>query len=460
MCRLPLWLMLAVCATATPARGDVVYLADGRRIEGSIERIEGGWKITATDGSVLTVSPSQVARVEIGGAAPSTRPARSASPSDATAASAADKLASLRRAVEPLSDINQIIARYERFIASNPNTPAAEEARGEIAAWRTRQAQNMVKVGSRWVTLAEREELYSRIGEMVSQAVSLVRDNQSRDAEVIVARILELDPKNISALYLQGLTFHGQEQIVPAKKAFEGVNSQIADHAPTLNNLAVIAFRQNQFGLALNYYDQAMAAAPLDRTIIDNFAEAVHALDENGRKLPILRRVQRRFAEQEKALAAQLARQNLYRWGATWVNKEQLDQLQAEQQRIDSRIRELSQTRDQRQRDVMLIEDQVASIDRALRQMEADRYTYSVEGRLLVMPLPSAYYQMQRERDVLIGERQRVVASVQAVEREIQATRQDLPVPLYSGVQKLIGAEGTPIEQLPATQPSERELKD
>lgn len=369
-------------------------------------------------------------------------------------ADAADKLASLKRAVEPMTDIDQIILRFERFAGNYPGTEASADASAEAALWRERKQQGMVKLGSDWVTPDERARRLSQVAQQITEARDLIASGGVRDAEGIVNGVLAVDPKNISGLYLNGLILLQYEKLPQARKAFEAVNAQIAEHAPTLNNLAVISFRQNQSGAALNFYEQAMTAAPADRTIIDNVAEALFAMKDDQRRIPIAKRVARLHAEQEAVLASHLARQNLYRWGATWVNKATLEQLQAEERRIAQRITELETTLADRKRDVAITEDRIVATERSLRSMEADRYSYSVDGRVIVLPLPTAYYEMQRDLQVFQRDRLRQIAAVEQVQAEIRSTRQDLPVPRYTGVQRPIGAEGTPIEAAPATQPA------
>src|SRR5690606_9331331 len=124
-----------------------------------------------------------------------------------------------------------------------------------------------------------------------------------------------------------GVVYYRQDQLVPARRAFESVNASIPDHGPTLNNLAVILWRQNQHIGSLNYYDQAMIAAPADREILNNVAEALNALPANYRDNASAKRVLRRFQEQDVQLQAELAKSGLYRWGAAWVNQEQLEEL-------------------------------------------------------------------------------------------------------------------------------------
>lgn len=433
----------------TPALADVVHLKDGRRIEGSIKRTPDGWTITAADGAVTTVPPSQVVKVELTGN---------------QSAAAADKLASLLRALEAEPDIDQIVARLERFAAANPNTPAADQATREAALYRERKAKGMQRIGGRWLSPDQHAAMLGELSGRIENAVSLAAGAQWRDAEAAVDEILALDARNISALYLQGLILYQQDKIIPARKAFEAVNAQIADHAPTLNNLAVIAYRQNQHGVALNLYEQAMAAVPKDRPILDNVAEALHELsqDEQGRRMPILKRLERTFQQQDEALAVEMLRENLYRWGATWVDRPTYERLLAEERRIAERVAQLDAARREAEREVLVIQDRIVATEQSIRRVEADRYAYATDGTLLVMPLPAAYYDLQRDLAVLRGDRLRAIAAVDAAKADIRAAQQELPVPRFSGVQRLIGPEGTPVERPaapaadgpPATEPS------
>ena len=105
---------------------DIITLTDGTRLEGKARRTADGYNITLPDGSVVYVEAHRVRSFEL---TPSTQP------SDTRAASA---LASLKRAMEQATDPDQAITRYEQFIATYRNTPAADQAAGELAAWRDR----------------------------------------------------------------------------------------------------------------------------------------------------------------------------------------------------------------------------------------------------------------------------------------------------------------------------------
>ncbi len=122
------------------------------------------------------------------------------------------------------------------------------------------------------------------------------------------------------------------------RKAFEVANQELPNHAPTLNNLAVIAMRQNRGLIALGLFDQAMRASPESAPILDNVAETLNTVSAEAAQTPIGRKVAALFAQEDAALSAKMEKQGLYRWGATWVTAQQRDQLQAIEKELKSQL--------------------------------------------------------------------------------------------------------------------------
>ena len=104
----------------------------------------------------------------------------------------------------------------------------------------------MVKVGSRWVTVEERDALRKNSTAMAGQIRGLLLQGRMKDADTLLQEATENDPTNVSVAFERGYVFYKQEQLAPARKAFELVAAGTKDHGPTLNNLAVIQWRQNQ----------------------------------------------------------------------------------------------------------------------------------------------------------------------------------------------------------------------
>src|ERR1700761_1968010 len=118
--------LLLVGLMAIPALGGVIRLQDGTKLEGDIKKTDDGYRITAADGKVTNVTSDKIASIDL-------QPSGSGD-------AATNRLASLRRAVENLSDIKIILDRYKSFLDQNAGTPAAQEAEKYVARSREPQA--------------------------------------------------------------------------------------------------------------------------------------------------------------------------------------------------------------------------------------------------------------------------------------------------------------------------------
>src|SRR5690348_5278354 len=111
------------------ARADIVTLKDGTRLEGDVKKADGGWTVTMKDGKVITVTVEQVKSISLGG---------STTGSTTSPAEAMSGLLSLRRSVENVNDVRQIIERFKKFIDMHKDTPSAVEAQKDLATWQDR----------------------------------------------------------------------------------------------------------------------------------------------------------------------------------------------------------------------------------------------------------------------------------------------------------------------------------
>src|SRR5690242_14214426 len=93
-------------ALASPALGDIVHLNDGTSVEGSVRRTRDGYVVTDASGKTTTIPAEAVKSFEL-------------KSTPASAGSAEDRLASLRRAVANLDDLKQIVDRFKVFVAQN-----------------------------------------------------------------------------------------------------------------------------------------------------------------------------------------------------------------------------------------------------------------------------------------------------------------------------------------------------
>lgn len=431
---------------ALPCFADVIHLKDGTRLEGDIKKTDDGYRVTDSAGTVTTVSSDRIDSIE-------PRPKGGA---DASAA----RLASLRRAVENLDDIRKILDRYTSFMTQNAGTPATKDAQADIDAWHDRQAKGLVKVGTKWMTTEERDGLQEKSLGVADQLRQTIKQGRIKEATTVLDNALADNPTNISLLYLRGVLLYRQEQLPPSRKAFESVAAAAGDHAPTLNNLAVILYRQNAPVAALAQYDRAMLAAPGSREILDNVAEALNALPEAERKSSVVKKVVRHFKEQDDDLQKKMSERGMVRWGATWVTDAQYAKLQEQERQIKDKLDEMSRNYDSVQAGIVGIDRRIRDDQEEMRLIDQATLTTDSEGRVVRLPYPARYYDIRREVAALLSERAARVADLDHLRRDAKAVQQQLPVARYTGIQKIIDADGMPVLAMrpPQTRPAREDV--
>jgi Tfp pilus assembly protein PilF len=439
------WFTISIAAlfVGSPLFADTIHLKNGNKLEGTIKRDKGGWEITDTNGKTLLVLDSEVSRIE-----------------KSTTLSAAElalgKLATLRRSVESLSDVNQIIDRYQKFIEQNKETPIAAEADRDLATWKDRQAKKFVKVGNEWVSPEAHAEMLEKAAGTLGEIRDLIRDGRHKEAEAEVTKLLAASPDNASGHYLRAVLAHKQGEVGVAKRHFERVRELISDHGPTLNNLAAIAWKQKQQAQAIAMYVQAMQASPRNRQILDNVAEALHAAPQELRNSANAKKAEAIFKEQDAELQKQLEQEGLFRWGSTYVNKAQYEEAMKAQEKVQAKLQQLDQEYRRVEARLREIERTIGLNEESMLQIDRERSRIDpATGRYIRLGRPSIYYDLKRENDKLQLEERDLLGKLDGYHDKARAIEQESPHPQYSGTQRLIEAEGTPLVAAkgPATKP-------
>lgn len=427
--------MIAVLLAALAARADIVNLTDGSKIEGKIHKTTDGWAVTQKDGTVVNVDADKVASIE-------------ASRSGDAVSIAEDRLESLRRVADHLSDIHDIVSRYQRFIAETGDLNVAAEANKDLQTWQSRLDQGMVKLGDQWISADERRRR-RELGESEAlPAKDLIVNYRYKEADKALQQAILDDPECATALYLQGVMLYKQEQISQARKSFEAVSQLVPDHAPTLNNLAVIAWRQKSFVVAMNFYDEAMTSAPQAKEVLDNVAEALNVVPPENRNAPVVLQAVRLFAEQDTLLQKLAAQQGMYRWGSTWVTAKQLEDLKAAEAKVKQQLDALQRQFDALQQKVGQIDSEMDQNKRQMIRLQSQSIFIDRNGNTIQMPLPDQYYQLKRDNDGLAGDRQTLVQQQTDLQNKAKDVLGQIPTPKFTGIQQIIGVDGVPVRDM------------
>jgi tetratricopeptide (TPR) repeat protein len=415
---------------ASAAWGGIVVTTSGERIEGDLKKTPSGWRVTQTDGSVREVAAAEVRAIEL---------------NSTGAGNQMERLDSLRRSVEAFEDIPKIIDRYRRFIEQVKDKPVIDAAIADVKTWQERLDKGLVKVGKRWMTPEEKRDLAVDIIRRVEEARQQIKAQDIASAQRTIASILDDEPDNISAVYLTAVILQQQGKSIEAETRFRDVLKSIVDHAPTLNNLAVLNARQKQWPAACAMMEQALAAEPNVQMLIDSAAELLEMLPADQRKSTSAQKLRQRFATQDGAMQKTMAARQMYRWGAKWVDQPTRDQLAEAEKGVKTRLDELQGDFDLTQGRIDRIDVEVTQNERTLREIESRSFIRTADGSYIRVPYPPAYYDIQRDINRLRAERGEMNKRLESLRDAAKRAQAELPVPKYAGSIPAIGEDGVPI---------------
>ncbi|MDP9172233.1 MAG: tetratricopeptide repeat protein [Planctomycetota bacterium] len=419
-----------VLLLASVVRADIVILNDGTQVEGRLTRTWDGWTITQSDGTSIAVKSEQVRTIEA-----------SRSPNSNAAA---DRLASLRRVAEHLSDLNLIIDRYNKFLLQNTDASVVEEADKDLAGWHQKLDQGLVKVGTQWVTPEQRDQLQKAAQVQALAAREFMRQSRVKEAQDSLQQALAGDPESPLALFLQGVLLYQKEQVSQARKSFEAANDAMPSYPPILNNLAVISWREKSYVAALNYYDLAMLAAPEQKLILDNTAAALHELPNENKQAPAVQKAARDFTEQDAQLQESAAKEGMFRWGSKWVTSKQLDDLKGTEARLKSEINDLSGNYDIVQQKIGEIDAEVDANLREMHRLQASVQYTDAGGNVTQLPLPQTYFTLENDNQHLAANKKVLVAQQEKLRVRAKELQASVPAPQFDKVQQIFGEDAAP----------------
>ena len=423
--------VLSALLFAAAAGGGTIVLTDGSQLAGDLRRVEGGYEVLTQAGGKQFVADGDVASIKLGGGAAATR--------------AADgSLDSLRRATANVDDLGEVVARYEDFVARAADGPAKDEAAAELAELARMRDDGYVRWAGGWVSVEEQRRLAAAALGQVNDVRLQIKNGQTSEARTELGARLREDSDDVSALYLLGVLAWQAGDVVEARDRFERVAELAPDHGPSANNLGVVLLRQNQPARALLFFDKALRAEPVNKTLLDNAAEVLQLVPEDARDARPYADLAATFADQDERLRASLAEQGWYRWGGRWVDEATYEQLSAEREAAEQRLAALRADYDATQARMSQLEADAAQARRTMENIAANSVYRDRDGRVVRRPLPDIYYQLERDVQRYEQEQAALAGRLEAINREAAAVNESTPPPTYTGDVEFINEDGVP----------------
>jgi hypothetical protein len=197
-----------------------------------------------------------------------------------------------------------------------------------------------------------------------------------------------------------------------------------------------------------------MQAAGINEYILNNVAEALGSIPEEQRRGIAYTKAMRRFAEQDQVLQQQMAQRGMYRWGGGWVDEKRLDELKAAEKEIRGKLEALQTEYNAAGTRLQSISAEIASNENTMAGLRINAAMRDAQGNLIMIGPPQAYYDIQRQNQTLVTEQDALRTKMLALNEQAKRLNLEMPVPRFTGIQQLVGVEGMPGAEPPATQSS------
>ncbi|HTV49355.1 MAG TPA: hypothetical protein VMG59_13035 [Phycisphaerae bacterium] len=310
------WLIFASSAYVVCA--ETITLQDGRVIQGQLTRQPSGLFLVQPDeGASFSIPTSDIVKIAMG------------APKDPQQI-AVDQWEYTQFIISQQTNLATIISSIQDYLQKYPDSPNAKDAAALLSQFQKYQTDGYVKFGDKWVTPVERGDLANQVQTLVDGAIQSIHTSAPVQAMDQAQKILAIDPDNMDAMILAGVSEYSLGRQQDALTWFNKVLKSDPQNVIALNDAAVTSFAVNvQFQpRALACYQTALNLASGNRMLLDNVAAALN--DFQGDTSGFLyKNLLNSFNGADQQMQAIMSQQGLYRFGGSWVSAEQKSQLEA-----------------------------------------------------------------------------------------------------------------------------------
>ena len=207
----------------------------------------------------------------------------------ATNGIAEDRLDASRQMVDALDrqarqqvSANQAFQLYQQFERTNTMSGKLREIfDSRLGHWKERSDKGLVRLGSKWVTPALRQEVAAETRQMVDEAFTLIKFGDKDGARKKLLEASRHDRNAILPDFVLGVLNSGKwssdsvSYPEHAIKHFKVVLQRAPQHVGAMNNLAVAYLKEGEVRRAVRYWEDAKALDPDNSAVKHNVRRAL-----------------------------------------------------------------------------------------------------------------------------------------------------------------------------------------
>lgn len=195
----------------------------------------------------------------------------------------ADLEAQARKCETAREALDLYIAFQQHNTELTPRQTATLAERQKV--WKQRVDDGLVRLGLKWVTLAEAKVYTKKAESLIDQAFQKIDEEDYKRAKELFDKAIAADPQGIRAGYLMGILNSPNFSDWPlgAEKYFEIVVRREPKHVGLLNNLALSEVRVGKHNAALDHWATALRLTESSSELTQNLGRFIS--ESKDRKL-------------------------------------------------------------------------------------------------------------------------------------------------------------------------------
>lgn len=272
------WSSSGYCQPASSSAGRTESFGESA-VDGIAARIRTevkGLKPAAAPESVSTPQPDKVPPA-------GTSPSPSRVPASIRTISAA-RIRALETNAQKCQTADEALSLYKIFLAgSDVTAEEQEQARPRLEFWQQAAADQLVRVGLKWMTKGEAEALRKEADALVGEALELLNVDNVASANAKLEKAGRIYPEHLESIFLLAVGAFLGGDFKAAEAKFSQCLSRAPDNVALLNNVAVCEVQNKHYSAAVKHWEKAASIDLENENVAQNLGQFIS--DANTRRL-------------------------------------------------------------------------------------------------------------------------------------------------------------------------------